>query len=317
MPGLKTGLPQIRFRDAEKDFPEPEYGRVFRLLRDITPAPTGRKLGRTRLPGKRTAPSISQTVTDATVKARSPRPCHINYGIDLYYGIWHFLCIGFPESHEQTVLCHRLHRGRKMMVKTDKRWVWAIALVPVLGGMVGFALSMIMSPSDMRFWKWRADIVALMGYCCLIQGCLAIWFLIRRFWRRCLIMGGLFAFLAFLTYLALLGSGPDIENIRTKAASVTGCQPSGLVCLGGRLSRESVVLFKPQNGFEPSENFTPIPADDRETYRSLEETLEWLKVSNVPGSRILAFRCRLEFDTLFAVHRAGEWWLLFWGNVVM
>ena len=206
---------------------------------------------------------------------------------------------------------------RKMMVKTNKRWVWAIALAPVLGGLVGFALSIILSPSDMRFWKWRADIVPLMGYCCLIQGCLAIWFLIRRFWRHCLMMVGLFVFLAFLTYLALLGSGPDVETIRAKAASVTGCQPSGLVCLGGRLSRESVVLLKPENGFEPSENFTPIPADDRETYRMLEGTLEWLKVSGAPGSRLSAFRCRLEFDTLFAVHRGGGWWLLFYGNVTM
>lgn len=205
------------------------------------------------------------------------------------------------------------------VVRARKKLDIVIGAVPILCGAVAYSVLMAAPSSDMSLWMLRKTAIKGICICCLVQGLLVVWFLAMRSWRRCLLALALFAPLFILAFTESFAAGPDIGTIRGKVAAATGCQPSQLTCLGGALRRESVILLKPESGFSLPGDFIRIPKNDHEIYRMISEilTFEGLHTPVVPCQEIAAFKYRLDYDTVVAVNRDGEWRIIFLGMLLL
>ena len=132
--------------------------------------------------------------------------------------------------------------------------------------------------SNMKWWGFKLFLIKSIGYCCLFHLGISLWFLVRRAWRRCIGASLLVLLLFFSTLMAALVSGPDIKTVRSKVADVTGIRTSSLVCIGGRLSRESRVAFEVKENDSSNGIGEEVNSQDDTTCQILLQALSFVHV---------------------------------------
>lgn len=192
-------------------------------------------------------------------------------------------------------------------------WLWILAIICTIMAIIGLES---MSPSDMRFWDVRLLIFKSLGWCCLIHLGLAVLFLLMRRW-----ISAISAILLSLLFLGVtliegLTIGPDLKMVRQEISALTGVTTSELECVGGRLSRESVVVFKVA-GIAP---FSDVGEEisNETTIRSV--LIGVLRSSRVYPTELTVKEIKkfpMEFNTVFALCTNDGWWIIFFGNAVM
>ncbi len=171
--------------------------------------------------------------------------------------------------------------------------------------------------SNMKWWGFKLFLIKSIGYCCLFHLGISLWFLVRRAWRRCIGASLLVLLLFFSTLMAALVSGPDIKTVRSKVADVTGIRTSNLVCIGGRLSRESKVVFEVKDGVSPKIIGEEVKCQDDTVWEIILDTLSFVHASVPANARIEIRRFPEEFNTVFMVYIDGKSYAIFFGQSVM
>ena len=117
--------------------------------------------------------------------------------------------------------------------------------------------------------------------------------------------------------MAALVSGPDIETVRAKVAGVTGIRASSLDCIGGRLSRESEVVFEVKDGVSPKIIGEEVKCQDDTAWEIILDTLSFVHASVPANARIEIWRFPEEFNTVFMVYIDGKSYAIFYGQSAM
>lgn len=192
-------------------------------------------------------------------------------------------------------------------------WLWILAIICTIMAIIGLES---MSPSDMRFWDVRLLIFKSLGWCCLIHLGLAVLFLLMRRW-----ISAISAILLSLLFLGVtliegLTIGPDLKMVRQEISALTGVTTSELECVGGRLSRESVVVFKVA-GVAPFNNVGEEISNETTIRSVLIGVLRSSRVYPTEPTVKEIKKFPMEFNTVFALCTNDGWWIIFFGNAVM
>ena len=192
-------------------------------------------------------------------------------------------------------------------------WMWP-ALYGVTASAVVFFFPCL---SNMKWWGFKLFLIKSIGYCWLFHLGISLWFLVCRAWHR-FIGASLLVLLLFVsTLMVALVSGPDIETVRSKVADVTGIRTSGLLCIGGRLSRESTVVFEVKDGISPKISGEEVKCQDDTACEIILDTLSFVHASVPANARIEIRRFPEEFNTIFMVNIDGKSYVIFFGQSVM
>lgn len=192
--------------------------------------------------------------------------------------------------------------------------LWILVLAFAICAVVGLC---VLSPSEMRFWRVRALLFQSLGWSCLVQFAIVLGFIFLRRWMKVLGALGAFSLLLVVAFIEGLTMGPDLESVRRQAAEVTGIPASNLDCVGGRLSREAVVVFKAEAESSPCGRCDDVPLHSS-VRKTLGEVLQALGVISSDHISEGLLKFPMEFNTVFALRsKDGGWWVLFFRNVVM
>ena len=171
--------------------------------------------------------------------------------------------------------------------------------------------------SNMKWWGFKLFLIKSIGYCWLFHLGISLWFLVCRAWRRCIGASLLVLLLLFSTLMAALVSGPDVETVRSKVADVTGIRTSSLVCIGGRLSRESEVVFEVKDGISPKIIGKEVEQQDDTLWAIVIHTFSFVQVEVPVNSKIMIRKFYDEFNTILMVNIDGKSYAIFFGQSTM
>ncbi len=195
-----------------------------------------------------------------------------------------------------------------------KRFLSILWLVPLLVGLLSFAVVYLMDSSIMSLWWLRVHLANCIAMC-LLGHCIAtICLFLRRHWRNGFISLAMLPFFFFIAFFVALTLGPDIDTVTEKVSAVTAVPQSEIKCLGGNLCRESNLVFKLSKNTQLSKDGADI-VDANVILPYLKRTADRLNVPMSKHCTILRFR--LEFDTIFVVEDASARLAFFYGMVVM
>ena len=188
-------------------------------------------------------------------------------------------------------------------------------MLPTIFGVSASAV-VFFSPdlSNMRWWGFKLFLMKSVGYCLLLHLGILLWFLVRRAWLRCLGASLLLLFVFWAALMAALVSGPDIETVRLKVAEATGVCASNLVCNGGRLSRESVVVFEVKGVTSSKIIGEEVNRQDDTTWEIVLHALSFVHVRIPANARVEIRRLHDKFNTVFMVDVQGKQYAIFLGN---
>lgn len=207
--------------------------------------------------------------------------------------------------------------GIVLIMKTNSHrfifWLWMLAIIYTTMAIIGFET---MPPSDMRLWGVRLVIFKSLGWCCLVHLGLAVLLLLLRKWLSA-ISALLLSLLFFgITLIEGLTIGPDLKTVRQKVSALTGVSTSDLECVGGHLSRESVIVFKVA-GIAPFSDVGEEISNEANIRPVLVGVLRSLRVLPTEPMVKEIKKFPMEFNTVFALCTNDEWWIVFFGNAVM
>lgn len=191
--------------------------------------------------------------------------------------------------------------------------LWMLAIICTTTAIIGLVA---MPSSDMRLWGVRLLIFKSLGWSVLIHLSLAVLFLLLRKWISA-ISTLLLSLLFFgATLIAGLTIGPDLKTVRQKVSALTGVTTSELECVGGRLSRESVVVFKVA-GIAPFSDVGEEISDETNIRSVLVGVLRSLRIHPTEPTVKDIKKFPMEFNTVFALCTNDGWWIVFFGNAIM
>ena len=196
------------------------------------------------------------------------------------------------------------------------RWLYRCFLFVVIYMVAAVAAIECVPSSDMRFWNIRVLIFRSLGWCCLVHLGIVLTFLVMRKWLKSVLALGLLLLLFAAILIEGLTIGPDIDTVRRITAEVTGIQAPNLVCVGGRLSRESIVVFKVNGNTLLNKVYEEVPPESN-TRQILIKELDLQNVHPSWSSQTKVLKFSMEFNTVFAMSSGDEWWIVFFGNAVM
>ncbi len=111
--------------------------------------------------------------------------------------------------------------------------------------------------------------------------------------------------------------GPSIRWVREKTAGATGIPSAELVCIGGRLSRKSRVVFEVKDGISPKIIGKEVEQQDDTLWAIVIHTLSFVQVEVPVDSKIMIRKFHDEFNTIFMVNIDGKAYVIFFGQSVM
>lgn len=189
---------------------------------------------------------------------------------------------------------------------------------PAIWGMSASAV-VFFSPglSNMKWWGFRLFLMKSIGCCLFLHLGISLWLLVRRAWLRCLGASLLLLFVFLSAFMAVFVSGPDIETVRLKAAEATGIRASHLVCIGGRLSRESRVVFEVKENDSSNGIGEEVNSQDDTTCQILIQALSFVHVEVSVAEKLVIRKFPMKFDTVFMVRTAERSYIIFFGQSVM
>ena len=138
-----------------------------------------------------------------------------------------------------------------------------------------------------------------------------------RQWRKLFMALGLAIPLIAALLLGSISIGPSIRWVREKTAYTTGIPVSELVCIGGRLSRESEVVFEVKDGILPKIIGEEVERQDDTLWEIIIHTLSFVQVEVPVNSKMLIRKFYDEFNTIFIVDIGGKSYAIFFGQSVM
>ena len=171
--------------------------------------------------------------------------------------------------------------------------------------------------TDMRMWGIRSFAYKSLCWCCLVYIGIVIGFLLIRKWGS-FFMSVIFAVpLIGVLLLESVSIGPSIRWVREKTANVTGIPFAELVCIGGRLSRESRVVFKVKDEILPKMIAKEVEQQDGTLRAIVIRTLSFVKVDVSVNSKIIIKKFYDDFNTIYMVNIEGGTYLIFFGQSEM
>ena len=184
---------------------------------------------------------------------------------------------------------------------------WLLALIYAVAAI---AILELLPASAMRFWHLRRWIFHSLGWCFLILIGIALWFLLKRKYRRAIVALCLLpAILVAIVYEGM-SIGPDIDDVMRSISETVAISQSEIRCLGGWLRRESTLVF------ELSEKANPDLTNASQTRNPKNRfDLDSLAARfSVPLSDQYESWCiNCDFHILVLVHDNGHWLAFFYG----
>lgn len=190
-------------------------------------------------------------------------------------------------------------------------------VIVVVFALTAFVGIEFLPASNMRMWGIRSFAYQSLGWSCLVHSGIVLGFLLMRKWRKLFMALGLAIPLIAAFLLGSFSIGPSIQWVREKTAYATGIPFAELVCIGGRLSRESKVVFKVKDGISPRIIGEEVNRQDDTTWKIILHVLSFVHVSVPATARIEIRRFPEEFNTVFMVYILDKSYAIFFGQSVM
>lgn len=203
------------------------------------------------------------------------------------------------------------------MISKIRKLLSICCVIVVASALTAFAGIEFLPASDMRLWGVRSVAYQSLSWCCLVYPGIVIGFLLMRQWRKLFMALGLAIPLLAALLLGSISIGPSIRWVREKTAYTTGIPVSELVCIGGRLSRESKVVFEVKDGILPKIIGEEVKCQDDTAWEIILDTLSFVHASVPANARIEIRRFPEEFNTVFMVYIDGKSYAIFFGQSVM
>ena len=203
------------------------------------------------------------------------------------------------------------------MKMTFQKLLTICCVIVVASALTAFAGIEFLPASDMRLWGVRSVAYQSLSWCCLVYPGIVIGFLLMRQWRKLFMALGLAIPLIAALLLGSISIGPSIRWVREKTAYTTGIPVSELVCIGGRLSRESEVVFEVKDGILPKIIGEEVERQDDTLWEIIIHTLSFVQVEVPVNSKMLIRKFYDEFNTIFIVDIGGKSYAIFFGQSVM
>lgn len=203
------------------------------------------------------------------------------------------------------------------MISKIRKLLSICCVIVVASALTAFAGIEFLPASDMRLWGVRSVAYQSLSWCCLVYPGIVIGFLLMRQWRKLFMALGLAIPLIAALLLGSISIGPSIRWVREKTAYTTGIPVSELVCIGGRLSRESKVVFEVKDGILPKIIGEEVKCQDDTAWEIILDTLSFVHASVPANARIEIRRFPEEFNTVFMVYIDGKSYAIFFGQSVM
>lgn len=203
------------------------------------------------------------------------------------------------------------------MISKIRKLLSICCVIVVASALTAFAGIEFLPASDMRLWGVRSVAYQSLSWCCLVYPGIVIGFLLMRQWRKLFMALGLAIPLIAALLLGSISIGPSIRWVREKTAYTTGIPVSELVCIGGRLSRESKVVFEVKDGILPKIIGEEVKCQDDTVWEIILDTLSFVHASVPANARIEIRRFPEEFNTVFMVYIDGKSYAIFFGQSVM
>lgn len=203
----------------------------------------------------------------------------------------------------------------KMKTRVDRLIFlgWIFAMTYAIAAIAGIE---ILSTTDMRVWKFRMSIFQSLGWCCLVHIGLTFIFLAMRKWVSAICASVFLSLFFSATVIEGLTMGPNLDMVRQEIANATGSSPLSLECIGGRLSREAVIVFK-IIGNAPINDAGEIVPVHSNMRTILADTLRSVDVHSEEPSSMEIKKIPMGFNTVFALCTSQGRWMIFFGNTVM
>ena len=171
--------------------------------------------------------------------------------------------------------------------------------------------------TDMRMWGIRSFAYQSLCWCCLVYPGIMIGFLLMRQWRSLFMALGLAIPLIAALLFESVSIGPSIRWVREKTAGATGIPSAELVCIGGRLSRESRVVFEVKDGISPKIIGKEVEQQDDTLWAIVIHTFSFVQVEVPVNSKIMIRKFYDEFNTILMVNIDGKSYAIFFGQSTM
>lgn len=187
----------------------------------------------------------------------------------------------------------------------------------VVFALIAFVGIKLLPAFDMQIWSIRSFAYQSLGWCCFVHFVIMLGFLLLRKWRQLFMAFGLAILLIAVLILGSLSIGPSIRWVREKTACATDIPFAELVCIGGRLSRESMVVFEVKCGTSLKIIGEEVDRQDDVTWEAVLHALSFVHVRIPANARVVIRRFREEFNTVFMVDVLGKQYAIFFGQSVM
>lgn len=203
-----------------------------------------------------------------------------------------------------------------MMLKFHKL-LSVFCVIVVAFALTAFVGIEFLPASDMRLWGFRSFAYQSLGWCCLVHIGIVFGFLLLRKWRKFFVAMGLTISLIFALLLGSLSIGPNLRWVREKTASATDIPLIELVCIGGRLSRESVVVFEVKGETSPKNIGEEVSRQDDTSWEIILHVFSFVNVRIPANAEIKIRRLHEDLNTIFIVDVHGKQYAIFFGQSVM
>ena len=186
-----------------------------------------------------------------------------------------------------------------------------VVFLPVVVATCAF-LFLLFSPSSMMvLWRPRKFASNIVALCVLLHLVVLLWLLLKRKFKAGVIAATCLPLLLFAAFLGSMLAGPDVASIKSKVSSAVSMPVEELKCLGGMLSRESIVLFACDHEINMSACNACLIGNDEPSYviardMALRSGCQLQRPFNV-------WRINLEFDTILIVDDEIKQFVVFVG----
>ena len=196
-----------------------------------------------------------------------------------------------------------------MIIKTLKRYFSRGWPLPFLIGVCAFLFIFFSNPTVTAFWRLRTYAANCIAVCLLAHVIIVLLLFMCKCWKPGIAALCVLPIFAFGAFIAAMSIGPDLEDITEKVSKTTSIPTSKLKCIGGRLARESTIIFET--------NYAPINTDGADLVNDDSAILRIEHTTanfNVPLSgHFKAWRFPLDYDQIIAVKDDTKWLLIFFG----
>lgn len=190
-----------------------------------------------------------------------------------------------------------------------------VGFSPLIVALGAFLFLMAAPSTSMELWQSRAYASNVITLCLVTHIIVMVWFFLKRKWKEATVALLCLPMLFLVAFIGAMLVGPDIGSIKDEVAAAVARPVEELKCLGGNLSRESIVLFECRQKLDVSGGNVCQVGEDESIYERISEIAIGF---NVPLQRRYdAWRIRLDCDTILIVDDGVCQVVIFMGRVCL